>query len=579
VPVGIVVTLTPTDPTFVPVNSLNPWETCTTGCRQKYTVTISPASVRGTISFALYSSAFVGDSTNRCFRPDGSTDSTCTDAINSAPDYFLDKIYTDGQEPGNVLGQPSDPFQIVGLWAQTIQTTSTVNSADVWVTSRDYGGYGWVGATVTVNGTQYTAIVQQTNWPTTALPIDNNQNFIPDACETSKCDSFGGGGLSTLSASADSDPNPNGAPFGDGFSTFEEYRGFVVIDATLCAPGCTRHIRTDPFTQDVFVVDHDSVFATYSGILRTNTPFFEYHLLSIDLANPNDKVGLDPLKGVGPLRVSYTNHSSDVFAFDVAVDPQLDDQFRCVPQPAGQPQSRCVLGTGSPGNNHNDGFPVRISMRNISDSTRDGFDTTVLTKEVLAHEVGHKFGLNHYRATRPVEPTLAAGTNAFDLQQGNVQLPALRYAPCYAPPCGVADPNHQKFYVWHQVFHKADGTVAVQNIIAQPQTGDLANIGLITSLADGTLLADTPATTDNIVQYTVPIAFSPQGMQLMLPNPPSQIDIWIQRFELMDWTPRRSMVPVNGIPNMNNADAWHFDPLLDLPFMSLCLQESLGCPQ
>jgi hypothetical protein len=58
-----------------------------------------------------------------------------------------------------------------------------VNTADVWVKSLDYGGYGWVQATATIGGQIYPAIVQQTNWIAAPIPIDVNQNYLPDTWE------------------------------------------------------------------------------------------------------------------------------------------------------------------------------------------------------------------------------------------------------------------------------------------------------------------------------------------------------------------------------------------------------------
>jgi hypothetical protein len=273
------------------VNSLNPWEHCgtapataPTGCYQKYTATINPPNIQGTIAFTLNSTGFQGDATNRCFKAaDGSTDPTCMDPINFQPDYIFDPSI---QSPG-VFSAPSAPVQGTPFgWTQTIQTAQPGTSADVWVTSHDYGGYGNVVATATVDGYTITALVPQIQWPAAQIPIDANQDYIPDAQEQIYW------GVPTIDPSADAEPNGNGAPAGDGFSAFEEYRGFVVVSAYSCAPGCTFRQRTNPISdQDVFIVDTTSssgsggLYENFGSILSSSTPFV-YHSLSLDLGNP-----------------------------------------------------------------------------------------------------------------------------------------------------------------------------------------------------------------------------------------------------------------------------------------------------
>ncbi len=557
----IKLSLTPTDPSFVPVNSLNSWETCTpnTNCYTKYTATISPAGVTGTIRFQVLSTHFYGDSTNRCFLANGDTDVSCTDPINGSADYFFDPARQAAglfQAPSTVVEDP-----MMGQWEQTIQTNPAVNSANVWVSSRDYGGYGSVTATATINGVTVSAQVNGQNLPA-ALPVDVNGDYIADAWEQQMQ-------LPMIDPSADAEVNSNGAPPGDGFSGFEEYRGFVLIQANSCAPGCTLHERTNPLReQDVFVADPNGLFELYGFSLTNETPFV-YHALSIDLASPLDTSTLDPKRGLTNLRRSYTNHQSEIFAIDLVIDNSLGTDSN------GDP---ILAAAGTP---NNDGFPVTLSVTGISATAMNrGYLFPVLMYQTLAHEVGHKFGLLHYRETRPVEPTLAGGTTQSALIANPGLLPTTRYAPCYLPICGLDyhsgggnDTIHQKFWVWIQVDHSGGGARR-QSEIAQPQSGDLAGISPSQNggWAYDVLMSPNPQTDPQMIaQYTIqPNSMNPPQQ---LPTPPTQIDLWIQRNQIMDYTARLSSTT-------NSPGFWHFDPTLDKPFMVLCktTPQASTCP-
>ncbi|MBV8843025.1 MAG: hypothetical protein JO307_09450 [Bryobacterales bacterium] len=521
------VTLTPTSPSFLPVNSLNSWEQGTgcAGCYQKYTVTISPTAWSGTITFTLNSTAYVGDSTNRCFHADGSTDPTCTDPINSAPDYTLDPA----RQTLGIFQTPSSPTLPCGgcLWTQSVQTMSAQNSVDVWVTSLDYGGYGNVSATAGINGSVYNAVVTGSGPVYIApIPIDANGDFIPDVWEQSL-------GVSVLDPTADAEPNPYAAPPGDGFTVFEEYRGFIVIRANGCAPGCTSHLRTNPISQqDVFVVDTSSLFESYSQILTNGTPF-TYHSLSVDAADPQDTVALDPSRGVLQLNRSYTNNPKQTYALDVLA-ASLDALA-----------GTNVLGfSGAP---RNDGYPVRVDLTHIAASASSAsFDAAVLTSQVLAHEVGHKFGLRHYSDIRPVLPP-GAGTTETALIGNPASLPQQNY---------TQDVGQTQFYVWVQrEGSKIQNQPAVDD--SGNQVGDLSGMGTTSPTLSKILTVSDP--TIGIGEYSTG--------SFTLPQPPSYISLWIQLFEIMDWTARLS-------PAMNSVEAWMFDRTKDLPYM--CLK--LSCP-
>jgi hypothetical protein len=440
-----------------------------------------------------------------------------------------------------------------GVWEQTIQSTNPpVNAATVVLTSRDYGGLGWVSATATVNGQIITANVAATSATEASLPIDLNGDFIPDAYQPS-----------AINPHADAEPNVYGAPAGDGFSAYEEYRGFVENLANSCAPGCIFHTRTNSATaQDAFIVDPHSFYQDYGTILRTKTPFV-FHTLSLDLANPNN--ASDARDGVGLLRRGYVDHVSSIYAFVLVEDNTIGTG---------------VLGQA--GSLKNDGIAVKISTNNISAGATTepiGYDT--LFQQTVVHEVGHKLKLQHYHEARPVEPTLAGGTTAAALATNPSLLPLSRYAPCYVPICGPATPPttgqdgiNQKFYVWHQVEHLSSGGIRRQGQIALlvgvngqiVSVGDLASISpyVGSNQADGFLNS---SGTSLIYQYTV---LWPQT----LPSPATYIEVNLQRFKIMDFTARKT---VDDSGNSTSAlSYWQFAPD-DLSSMVLCGESA--CPQ
>lgn len=532
--------LTQTDPNFVPVNSLNSWEVCTanTNCYTKYTLTISPPEITGDIQFRLNSTAFQGDSTNRCFRPDGSggfiTDFTCTDPINNAPDYFFDPA----RQPAGVYGAPSNPFfdSQTQLYGQIMSATQARNSADAWVSSRDYGGFGNVIATVTIGGFSIPAGVNGSTIYTQAqLPIDSNNNALADAWETQRNIPL----TPPVSPIADAEINQYGAPSGDGFTAYEEYRGFVLIGS---------HERTHPVDeQDVFVVDEAGIFAANSGIVTPTTTPFKFRRVPLDAANPKDQNGTDPSQGVERLNRNFTNNGEPIYAL-IVVSSQL---------PAG------VLGRAEPPERGNilanDGFPVELDLQQIqAKATNDGFSLGVLTAQTLAHEIGHKFTLAHYVDQRPVAPALSAGVSAQALAANPQILPNANYAPA------TDIQNGRGFYVWTQ-FDPSKSTINPAQFKIQnrppppPRGGDLATQTVMDeSYVVGPYIANT-ANGD--------IALLGWKTDLALPTPPTFIELWVQLFDLngkqnlMNYTPR-TMQQQYGL-----LDRWQFHVARDLQYM------------
>ncbi|MGE0041601.1 MAG: hypothetical protein AB7H88_06560 [Vicinamibacterales bacterium] len=128
------------------------------------------------------------------------------------------------------------PVQTADGW--TIETTSTATSAAVRVFAMDYGAWGRLKAEVNVDGEWYECLDEDGRAYVT-VPLDVNENRIWDTWERNT-------GIWDRPASADADPGADGTPAGDGFSNYEEYRGFMVDG---------NWVSLDPGTRELFVLD------------------------------------------------------------------------------------------------------------------------------------------------------------------------------------------------------------------------------------------------------------------------------------------------------------------------------------
>lgn len=137
----------------------------------------------------------------------------------------------------------------------------------VVVSSRDWGGYAQITATVVVSdGARVTALVSGSGKEKLAVPKDDDGNHIADAWDKNVRGSH--------SADADDEDMPSGwAARGDGYTLFEEYRGFIEADPSGTVSPAKgpkkRHVRFDPNKRDAFIgmgVDESVVKLGVDGI-------------------------------------------------------------------------------------------------------------------------------------------------------------------------------------------------------------------------------------------------------------------------------------------------------------------------
>ncbi|RKU33074.1 hypothetical protein C6499_02120 [Candidatus Poribacteria bacterium] len=134
---------------------------------------------------------------------------------------------------------------ITARFLGTTQTTFTIK-----IRAWDYGAYGSLTATLCDRYGTERAVSN-----TIDIPRDDNGNHIADGWLNDYFYNYG------WKEDNESGPGSNGNP-GDGFSAFEEYRGFFVKG---------RHVRTGTFTKDVFVYSKLSQGIGYASNLQSDT--------------------------------------------------------------------------------------------------------------------------------------------------------------------------------------------------------------------------------------------------------------------------------------------------------------------
>ena len=128
-------------------------------------------------------------------------------------------------------------FTIDGLDRNIATTASPTTDATVQVVCLDYGAYGGIEAKAYIAGNIETARLEGTLdvWMA-KIPVDNDNNHIADSWAFNYLGS----------PTRDDDPDPPARIQGDGFSLYEEYRGFIV-------KGNWRELS--PLHKDVFIVN------------------------------------------------------------------------------------------------------------------------------------------------------------------------------------------------------------------------------------------------------------------------------------------------------------------------------------
>jgi hypothetical protein len=181
----------------------------------------------------------------------------------------------DLQFPMPQNGFTIDPPQAQGHMQQAHTVDAVLDSPPITVTCLDYGAHGTIGAQTNIGGQMEGArprVLNPNPPPVTivlldrfgaGIPVDDNGNCIADGTQ------WDGG--PTTPANEDKDASPLGdGTKGDGFSRYEEYRGFIQ------QPDAATWFTTDPTWKDMFVVDYSAI-GTAESFPGTGMP--EVHLV------------------------------------------------------------------------------------------------------------------------------------------------------------------------------------------------------------------------------------------------------------------------------------------------------------
>jgi hypothetical protein len=150
---------------------------------------------------------------------------------------------------------------------QGMETSQDATAASVTVTAMDFGAYGNLRAEAKTKCSGWQPVHIRLGGRDAAfvtIPLDEDNNLIADRMEQPKNGITdwayaGGPGID-----ADAAP-PNGDGTGDGLTTFEEYRGFVVEEHPG-DPWSEVHVRTDPTTKDIFITSDDAMLERMTGV-------------------------------------------------------------------------------------------------------------------------------------------------------------------------------------------------------------------------------------------------------------------------------------------------------------------------
>jgi hypothetical protein len=295
---------------------------------------------------------------------------------------FNPAVYGVDPDPGfsGSYMKPSSPDSGPRKWG-TLESLPNRPTALVQIelTAMDYGAYGEVSAYLWPTcGGGWRPVPAQGGDTVVKIPKDDDGNFIADELEQYR-------GLAALSDEDDT-PNGDGTP-GDGFTAFEEYRGFVQSTQESCeSPLRVRHERTSPRDKDLFVYAADPLLWMIA---------YDFYLTShLEVHNICPAQYFDNQTRV----VNFTMHS-------ISGPAALGEGFRGARLTQAQPQHGLYIvnerrdgrvlaesfGFGPPKNVSRISIDVQ-GIRAAYGAARAEQFLTIITH----HELGHAVGIHHH---------------------------------------------------------------------------------------------------------------------------------------------------------------------------------------
>jgi len=255
-----------------------------------------------------------------------------------------------GNGTGLDLRFSSTQPQAMGAVSETsdgyvIETNDALTSAGVTMAAFDYGAWGRLKVEVNVQGEWY-ALDAASGGSSITVPLDTDGNRIWDTWEKNS-------GVLGQPASADEDDTPDGENTGDGFSNFEEYRGFMVgVD----------WVALVPTQKNLFIYDANALgFGDFPSLgLGTYSIDLDQFVISSRIVNFN--------RGYASAGAQRALHL----------------QSRALPTPG-------ELGRVSP----RVGTPNQVNDVWV-DTLELMFEPSDATDSTIAHELGHAVSIDHH---------------------------------------------------------------------------------------------------------------------------------------------------------------------------------------
>jgi len=288
---------------------------------------------------------------------------------------------------------PNEKVRINDEDAQAATSIDNLQEVEFDISSHDFGAFGALEVIAVLDdGQRIIAYINaDVNDHFLEIPKDDNINFIADAWEEGK----GYGNDPFWDGDAMPTEQRNN---GDGYTLYEEYRGFKVINGDN-----KHHIRTNPMEKDLFIYDRNGLAQKYFGSDEaTNNPAeLKLHYIN--------ETHIPYVEGSTAAKARCTNFNSASFH-------DADQYAVVVVEKAYHPTSRSICGMAdnfdNPETALRDVFVCEIytsAIRSIlSSSDPDGkwyFELSGANldlfyedwvKQTVIHEIGHALGIEHH---------------------------------------------------------------------------------------------------------------------------------------------------------------------------------------
>jgi hypothetical protein len=299
-----------------------------------------------------------------------------------------------------------------------LESKGNESDVNVDLTAMDFGAHGEVVALVRspCGGAWIQVPVEGTGASGIAIPygVDADRNVIPDQYKQ----------YAGLASDSDEDAEPNRTgTSGDGFTAFEEYRGFMRVKSSVTncnSRVALEHTRTNPGRKDLFI------HATDPLLWRAAMHFKSPSGLDVHMLCPQEPIGLPQLNEAAEGRWlprvvnrtsgfarGLTGHAGEKLTLDL---PQ--HWLRVVNEPVAGLYGRSIRISdteyGPPRNVDRvavdvAGIREAVRMRRYRIATGPGVDPDAarqMTFEHMVllitwHELGHSVGIQHHGTTNP----------------------------------------------------------------------------------------------------------------------------------------------------------------------------------